>query len=119
MKINVIDKTAKIQLGSIYELRGNFVEKTDEDGNISYECDMFRTKDKTKTFDDLYQLEQIEVAKQFITDFDYVENKIIRESQLYGNDILDTKSDKIDMTYREILAKKEEYVKLLNNSSSK
>lgn len=113
MTIQVTDKTTKIQLGSTYELRGNFIEQTDEDGNVSYSCDMFRTKDKTKTFDDLYKLEQIEVAKQFISDFDYVENKIVREQQLYGNDILDEKSDKVDMTYREILTKKEEYIKLI------
>ncbi len=49
--INVIDKTEKLTLGSTYELRGNFVEKVDEEGNISYECDMYRTTNKNDTFE--------------------------------------------------------------------
>ena len=53
MTINVTDKTEKIKLGSTYELRGNFVEQISEDGDISYTCDMYRTKDKTKTFDEM------------------------------------------------------------------
>lgn len=54
-KINVIDKTEKIKLGKYYELRGNFVEQTDEEGNVSYTCDMFRTTNSADTFESLYE----------------------------------------------------------------
>lgn len=113
MKINVVNRTERLELGNIIELRGNFVEKTDEEGNVSYECDMYRTRNKNATFEQLDNQAKIQEAKEYLKDFDYVENKILR-NQLKGIDILDIKSDKIDMTYREILEEKERLINLIN-----
>lgn len=104
MTINVTDKTEKIQLGSTYELRGNFVEQTDEDGNVSYSCDMFRTKDKTKTFDDLYESDLTTELTTFLADSNYIS---INYSELSDEDktsFLAEISSTFDMTNESILS---------------
>lgn len=54
MRINVTDKTERVELGNIIELRGNFTEVQHEE-ELSYQCDMYRTTDKTKTFEELHK----------------------------------------------------------------
>ena len=54
MKQFVTDKTERIEMGKIIELRGNFIERETEDG-ISYECDYYRTSDKTVTFEQVHK----------------------------------------------------------------
>lgn len=106
MKINVVDKTEKIKLGKYYELRGNFVEQTDEDGNISYTCDMFRTTDSTKTFDYLYGIDYLSNTK-------YVEenyNTLLKVDEEKANQYLASTSDTYGITVQEILEKRAEVV---------
>jgi hypothetical protein len=71
-KINVTDKTERLKLGKYYELRGNFVEQTDEDGEVSYSCNMFRTTDSTKTFDELYEEELRQEIIDYLSDTNYI-----------------------------------------------
>lgn len=70
MRINVLDKTEKLKLGKITELRGNFKAIENEDG-VSYECDMFRTKGN-ETFDELYQAELRAELVQYLSDTNYI-----------------------------------------------
>lgn len=81
-----------------------------------YHCiwtDTRTSEDLAKIKKDKQRAIEIQKAKDFIIEFDYVENKVLREKQLHDIDILDTKSDRIDMTYREILLKKEHCVSLI------
>ena len=105
-KINVIDKTERLQLGKYYELRGNFVEQKDEDGNISYECDMFRTTDSTKTFDYLYGIDYLSNTK-------YVEenyNTLLKVDKEKASQYLNSTSGTYGITVKEILEKRAEIV---------
>lgn len=77
MKINVADKTERLVFGKIIELRGNFVEKIDEEGYISYECDMFRTTNKNDTFENLYNAEKIQEAKDYLSSTDWIYAKCV------------------------------------------
>ena len=70
MKANVADKTERLELGNIIELRGNFVEVQREDG-ISYECDFYRTTNKNETFESLYRKEQVELAQKYLDSTDW------------------------------------------------
>lgn len=122
MIYRIIDKTTKIFL------RDDTVFNAETEQAIESIPPQFGLNSKwvdtewidTRTDADLAKIEkdrqraiEIQKAKDFIIEFDYVENKVLREKQLHDIDILDTKSDRIDMTYREILTKKEEYAKLL------
>lgn len=71
MKMNVNDKTERLELGNEIELRGNFIEHKTEDG-VSYECDYYRTKDKTATFEQLHQAEMARVAQEYLDATDWV-----------------------------------------------
>ena len=85
MKANVNDKTERLELGNIIELRGNFTEVEREDG-ISYECDFYRTTDKNATFEELYHKEQAEIAQKSLDSTDWVEVQLNRYALVYGVD---------------------------------
>lgn len=85
MKADVADKTERLELGNIIELRGNFTEVQREDG-ISYECDFYRTTDKNATFESLYRKEQVELAQAYLSETDYVEVQLNRYALVYGVD---------------------------------
>jgi len=117
MTINVTDKTTKIQLGSTYELRGNFVEQVNEDGDISYTCDMYRTKDKNKTFDELYQAEVKENAITYLSDTNYVAinyNNLLKVNEEIAEKYFNSVSDTYRVTVEEILKRRAEYIEYLN-----
>ena len=79
MKINTVDKTEKLALGSIYELRGNFEEIINEDGDVSYSCDMYRTKNSSKTFDELDTKYKKQEALDYLSSTDWIYAKCIEE----------------------------------------
>ena len=79
MKQFVTDKTERIEMGKIIELRGNFIERETEDG-ISYECDYYRTSDKTATFEQLYRAEKVQEAKDYLTSTDWIYAKCVEEN---------------------------------------
>lgn len=85
MRANVADKTERLELGNIIELRGNFSEVQREDG-ISYECDFYRTTNKNETFENLYKKEQVEQAQASLSKTDYVEVQLNRYAIVYGID---------------------------------
>lgn len=74
MHMNVNDKTERLELGNVIELRGNFTEVLREDG-ISYECDYYRTTDKNSTFEQLHKRQLAEDAQNLLAATDY---KIIK-----------------------------------------
>ena len=68
----VNDTTSKIKItNGLYELRGNFVEKTTEDG-VSYECDAYRTKDGNTSFTELNNAEIIATDKAYLSSTDWI-----------------------------------------------
>ena len=69
MKMQVIDKTERIEMGSMIELRGNFTEIIRED-DIGYECDVYRTNDKTMTFDKMHKMVMAEQAQKNLDESD-------------------------------------------------
>ena len=74
MKMNVIDKTARLELGGLIELRGNFVEVVREE-EVGYECDAYRTTDKTMTFDKMHKMVMAEQAQKNLDDTDWINDK--------------------------------------------
>lgn len=115
MKINVIDKTEKLKLGKYYELRGNFVEQKDEDGNISYECDMFRTMNKNNTFEKLYKELQTKEAIEYLEKTRYVADNLVVASSLgRETEYLNETSSTFGITNREILQKRWDTRALIN-----
>ena len=109
MNISVTDKTEKLKLGKYYELRGNFEEIEREDGEVSYSCDMFRTTDSTKTFDELYQEKLRQEAIDYLSDTNYI---AINYSDLDTDEereaFLAEVSDTYGLTNAEIRAKRKE-----------
>ena len=105
MKANVADKTERLELGNIIELRGNFTEVQGEDG-VSYECDYYRTTDKTTTFATLYQKEQAETAQRYLDSTDWVVAQLA-EYQAMGKELPDRS---------EIFTKREEARKIIRAS---
>lgn len=97
MKANVVDKTERLELGNIIELRGNFTEVEREDG-ISYECDFYRTTNKNETFESMYRKEQVELAQKYLDSTDWVIAQL-GEYQMLGMSLPDR---------NDILAKREE-----------
>ena len=87
-KINVNDKTERIVFGKIIELRGNFKEIETEEG-ITYECDMYRTRNKNATFKELDNQFKIQEAKEFLKNTDWIYAKCAEEglnaSERYGD----------------------------------
>jgi len=105
-KINVTDKTERLKLGKYYELRGNFEEIENEDGEVSYSCNMFRTTDSTKTFDYLYGIDYLLNTK-------YVEenyNTLLKVDEEKASQYLASVSDTYGITVQEILEKRAEIV---------
>jgi len=74
MKMNVVDKTARLELGGLIELRGNFVEVVREE-EVGYECDAYRTTDKTMTFDKMHKMVMAEQAQKNLDDTDWINDK--------------------------------------------
>jgi len=74
MKMNVIDKTARLELGGLIELRGNFVEVVREE-EVGYECDVYRTNDKTMTFDKMHKMVMAEQAQKNLDESDWINDK--------------------------------------------
>ena len=74
MKMQVIDKTARLELGGLIELRGNFVEVVREE-DVGYECDVYRTNDKTMTFDKMHKMVMAEQAQKNLDDTDWINDK--------------------------------------------
>ena len=91
MKANVADKTERLELGNIIELRGNFTEVEREDG-ISYECDFYRTTNKNETFESMYRKEQVELAQAYLSETDWVEVQLNRYALVYGVDSAEYKA---------------------------
>jgi hypothetical protein len=116
-KINVIDKTERLKLGKYYELRGNFEEIENEDGEISYSCNMFRTTDSTKTFDELYKAGLKQEAIQYLSDTNYVSNNyntLLKVDEEKASQYLASVSDTYGITVKEILEKRASYISALN-----
>ncbi len=109
MTINVTDKTEKLKLGKYYELRGNFETIENEDGEVSYSCNMFRTTDSTKKFDELYEAELKQEVIQYLSDTNYI---AINYSDLDTDEereaFLTEVSDTYGITNAEIRAKRKE-----------
>lgn len=117
MTINVTDKTEKLKLGKYYELRGNFETIENEDGEISYSCDMYRTTDSTKTFDDLYQAEVRENAITYLSNTNYVSNNysdLLKVDSDIAGKYFNSVSDTYGVTVEEILKQRAEYIANLN-----
>lgn len=71
MRMNVNDKTERLELGNIIELRGNFTARETEDG-ITYEADCYRTTNKTATFEQLHGQELKKEAQAYLDSTDYI-----------------------------------------------
>lgn len=71
MKMNVVDKTERIEIGNIVELRGNFKEVV-RDEEVGYECDYYRTTDKTATFEELHKQDVAKQAQKQLDDTDWI-----------------------------------------------
>ena len=106
MKANVADKTERLEIGNLIELRGNFVEVQRED-EISYECDYYRTTNKSATFADLYHKEQVNIAQKSLDSTDWVEVQLNRYALVYGTDSQEYK-DKLE-SRRALLAQRMEW----------
>ena len=116
MKINVVDKTEKLKLGKYYELRGNFVEQKDEDGNISYECDMFRTTNKNDTFESLYKEHVRKEKIAFLNNTKYIEenyNALLKVDETKAQEYLSSVSDTFSLSVSDILKTRFKYVEEL------
>jgi len=117
MTINVKDKTEKLKLGKFYELRGNFETIENEEGEISYSCDMYRTTDSTKTFDELYQAEVKENAITYLSNTNYVAinyNNLLKVNEEIAEKYFNSVSDTYNVTVEEILKQRAEYIAHLN-----
>ena len=117
MTINVLDKTEKLKLGKYYELRGNFETIENEEGEISYSCDMYRTTDSSKTFDELYQAEVKENAITYLSDTNYVAinyNNLLKVNEEIAEKYFNSVSDTYRVTVEEILKRRAEYIEYLN-----
>lgn len=106
MKANVADKTERLELGNIIELRGNFTEVEREDG-ISYECDFYRTTNKNETFESMYRKEQVELSQKYLDSTDWVIAQL-GEYQMLGMTLPD-RSD--------ILTKREEARQIIRGNT--
>jgi uncharacterized protein YqfB (UPF0267 family) len=69
MKMNVTNKQERFELGDIIELRGNFTEIIREE-DVGYECDVYRTTDKTMTFDKMHKMAMAEQAQKNLDESD-------------------------------------------------
>ena len=117
MKISTIDKTEKLKLGKYYELRGNFETIENEEGETSYSCDMYRTTDSAKTFDDLYQAEVKENAITYLSGTNYVSNNysdLLKVNEEIAEKYFNSVSDTYGVTVEEILKRRAEYIAHLN-----
>ena len=85
MKQFVTNKTERIEMGKIIELRGNFIEHETEDG-VSYECDYYRTSDKTATFEQVHKQYLADDAQHQLDATDYIEIQLTRTERLYGKE---------------------------------
>ena len=73
MKQTVLDKTERLVLGDIIELRGNFVEiPQTENTDISYECDYYRTTNPNATFKQLNEKGLLILLHQLLDSTDWV-----------------------------------------------
>lgn len=117
MKIFTVDKTEKLQLGKYYELRGNFETIENEEGEISYSCDMYRTTDSTKTFDEMYQAEVRENAITYLADTNYVAinyNNLLKVDENIAEKYFNSVSDTYNISVEEILKRRAKYIAHLN-----
>ena len=85
MKQFVANKTERIEMDKIIELRGNFIEHEMEDG-VSYECDCYRTIDKTATFEQVNKQYLADNAQRQLDATDYIEIQLIRTERLCGKE---------------------------------
>ena len=106
MKANVADKTERLELGNIIELRGNFTEVEREDG-VSYECDFYRTTNKNETFESMHRKEQAELAQKSLDSTDWVEVQLNRYALVYGIESAEYR-EKLE-SRRELLAQRMEW----------
>ena len=73
MKQNVLNKTERLEMGNIIELRGNFIEiPATEDGDTSYECDYYRTTNPNATFKQLNEKDLLIQLHQLLDSTDWV-----------------------------------------------
>jgi len=86
MKVVVNDKTEKYVFGKIVELRGNFKKLVNEEGEVSYECDAYRTKNKTQTFVELDSQAKVSDAKQYLINTDWIYAKCAEENLVATNE---------------------------------
>lgn len=78
--VNVNNTTKKIKIANgLYELRGNFVQETNGDGEVSYKCDAYRTKSDKVTFEELYSAERISELKEYLSSTDWIYAKCAEE----------------------------------------
>ena len=118
MKISVTDKTEKLKLGKYYELRGNFETIESEDGEVSYSCNMFRTTDSTKTFDELYEAELKQEAIDYLSNTNYVAinySNLLKVDEEKAQKYYENISDTYNISVEEILKQRAEYIEYLND----
>ena len=113
MRMNVNDKTERLELGNEIELRGNFIETETENG-ISYECDYYRTKNKTLTFEQIHAQETARLAEQNLLSTDWVENQLSRCSLLYG--VESTEYENLFARRKDLLLQREAWVEIVRNA---
>ncbi len=97
MIVYVNDKTSKIKIANgLYELRGNFVQETNENSEVSYKCDAYRTKSDKVTFEELYNAERITELKEYLSSTDWIYAKCVEEglnaSEVYSDIVAKRKS---------------------------
>lgn len=124
MKITVDEKVEKKEMMRVmnvpeFELRGNFSEIVDSEGNVQYECDAYRTSNTKDTFEQLHRKFRIDEAKKFLKSTYYIHEKISRALALRGSadSVLDEFSDTFRMTNREVLVKADEAKALIDELS--
>ena len=113
MKANVSDKTERIEMGKIIELRGNFIEHETEDG-VSYECDYYRTSDKTSTFEQVHKQYLADDAQHQLDATDYIEIQLVRTERLYGKE--SAKYTELLAHRLDILQQREAWVEIVKGS---
>ena len=113
MKINVMDKTERLEFGKIIELRGNFEEEVNEEGDTSYSCDMYRTTNKNDTFESLYLAEQKQENIAYMSATNYISSNY--SDSIDKTAFLDELSEQFGVLNSVIIAKRRAIHATLNN----
>jgi hypothetical protein len=114
MKINVMNKTERLEFGKIIEFRGNFIEEVNEEGDTSYSCDMYRTTNKNDTFESLYLAEQKQENIAYMSATNYISSNY--SDSIDKTAFLNEKSEQFGVLNSVIIAKRRAIHATLNIS---